>query len=58
MSGRQPRFITKDGFSVQAISLNGVPQYQIKNKGYFVAYARDVAELTQYVDLADLEMEK
>lgn len=50
----QPKFATKDGMSVQAISLNGVSQYRIKNGPYFVAYARSITEVAKYVDLTEL----
>lgn len=51
----QPKFVTKDGYSVQAIALDGVSQYQIMHGSYLVAYARDITEVAQYVDLAELE---
>lgn len=56
-SGRQPKFVTPDGTSVQAISLDGRAQYQIMSGKYLVAYARDITEVAQYVDLAELEQE-
>jgi hypothetical protein len=56
--GRQPKFVTPGGISVQAISLDGTAQYQIKNGTYLVAYASDLTEVAQYVDLTELEEEK
>jgi len=53
--GRQPVFITPDGVTVQAISLDGVPQYQIKRGPYLVAHAKNITEVAQYVDLAELQ---
>lgn len=52
---QQPKFVTPDGFSVQAISLDGVAQYQIKRGSYRVAEVKTIAEVAQYVDLSDLK---
>lgn len=55
LSGPQPKFVTPDGYSVQAVSLDGVARYQIMHGPYFVALAKDITEVAQYVDLAELE---
>ena len=55
LSGRQPKFVTKDGLSVQAMALDGVAQYQIMRGPYLVARVGTITEVAQYVDLSQLE---
>lgn len=50
--------VSGNNMAVRAISLDGRRRYQIKRGPYFVALARNMTEVAQYVDLADLQEEK
>jgi hypothetical protein len=55
------RYRTADGWSVEVVRLSGTPDrhdgesFRVSHHGFWVGYARSLAELEKWVDVTDLE---
>jgi hypothetical protein len=48
------RWVGVDGWTVEAVRLNGRQLLRVRHLGYHIAYCRSVEQVAQHVDLADL----